>query len=254
MRSPIRTAFYRSFAAVVLLTGLLSSIALPRPQGQTEKIQQSMKGAVLKGKAPVSKEVLKVNLPKPEETTLKNGLRVVLLERHKVPTFAMEMVVLSGGLSDPKDLRGVASYTASLLREGTKTKNSKQIAEAVDSVGATLNANSSLASTISTVSASGLTDNFDQVLSLFSDVILNPAFPKDEVEKYKARQLSQLQFIKSLPQFLSISTFRRAIYGDHPAGELFPPKEAIEKITPETLESFHSTYYRPNNAILAVVG
>ena len=89
----------------------------------------STKGAVLKGKAPVNKEVLKVKLPRGEEATLKNGLRVVLLESDKVPTFNMQMVVLSGGLSDKPDYRGLASSTAALLREGTTKRSSKDIAE-----------------------------------------------------------------------------------------------------------------------------
>src|SRR5687768_14009712 len=72
---------------------------------------QSTKGAVLKGKAPVNKSVLRVKLPKAQEATLANGLRVVLLENHKVPTYTMQMVVLSGGLSDKADYRGLASFT-----------------------------------------------------------------------------------------------------------------------------------------------
>src|SRR5260370_24589694 len=76
---------------------------------------QSVKGADIKGRAPVNKEILKVTLPKGQEVTLPNGLHVVLLESHRVPTFTMQMVVLSGGLSDPSDYHGLASFTAALL-------------------------------------------------------------------------------------------------------------------------------------------
>src|SRR5215471_1701299 len=113
-----------SAARVIIFGALVTAPVLaqnPPPAAQS----QSTKGAVIKGKAPVSKEVLKVKLPKPYETTLKNGLQVVLLPSHKVPTFNMQMVVLSGGFSDPAGQTGAAQFTASLLREGTKTRNSR---------------------------------------------------------------------------------------------------------------------------------
>src|SRR5262245_48097056 len=104
--------------ALVLIV-LVSSVAFGQGGTQTGPGQQTTKGAVVKGKAPVSKEVLKVKLPRAEEATLKNGLQVILLPSHKVPTFNMQLVVLSGGLSDKPDFRGVSGFTAGLLREGT---------------------------------------------------------------------------------------------------------------------------------------
>jgi len=143
----------------------------------------SSKGLVIKGKAPINNEVLKVKLPKAYETTLSNGLQVLVLKEDKLPTFAMQMVILSGGLSDPSDQHGAAQFTTSLLREGTKTRNSRQIAEQSESLGATLGANSALSTPTSIISASGLTDQFDQIMELFADVILNPTFPADELNK-----------------------------------------------------------------------
>jgi len=237
----------------MLLIALVSSLALG--QGGTPTQQQTSKGAVVKGKAPVNKEVLKVKLPRAQEATLKNGLRVVLLEAHKVPTFNMQLVVLSGGLSDKADYRGLASFTATLLREGTTKRSSKDIAEQVDSLGATLTANSGLSSMTSTVSTGGLIENLDQTLDLFADVIRNPTYPQAEVDKYKTRTLAQLQFQRSIPQFLAAEQFQRAIYGaNHPASLVVPPSESIKKLTSKDLADFHAMYYRPNNAILAIVG
>jgi predicted Zn-dependent peptidase len=214
-----------------------------------------MKGAKLKGKVPVNKEVLRVRLPKAQETTLKNGLQVVVLEGfNKVPTFSMQMVILSGGLADPKDQRGLASFTASLLREGAGKRTSREIAEQIDALGATLTAGAGLSSVTTTVSASGLVENLDAVLEIFADVVRNPAFPKEEVEKYKTRLLSQLQFQRSIPQFLAAERFSRVIYGDHPAGLISPPVESVKKTTPEDLAKFHAANYVANNAMLAVVG
>lgn len=237
----------------LMLIVLVSSLALgqggaPAPQ------QQGPKGAVIKGKAPVNKEVLKVKLPRPQEATLKNGLRVVLLPAHKVPTFNMQMVVLSGGLADKPDYHGLASFTATLLREGTAKRSSKDISEQVDALGATLNANSGLSSATTNITSGGLVENLDQTLDLFADVIRNPTFPQAEVEKYKTRMLAQLQSQRANAQFLASEQFQKAIYGNHPASLASPPAESIKKLTTKDLAGFHSTYYRPNNAILAVVG
>jgi zinc protease len=245
---------YNVIVALILIV-LVSSMAFGQGGAQTGPGQQTTKGAVIKGKAPVNKEVLKVKLPRAEEATLKNGLQVILLPSHKVPTFNMQLVVLSGGLSDKPDFRGLSGFTASLLREGTAKRSSKDIAEQVDALGATLTANSGLSSMISTVNTSGLVENLDQTLDLFADVIRNPTFPQAEVDKYKTRTLAQLQFQRSSAQFLALEQFQKAIYGtSHPASLIAPPAESIKKLTSKDLADFHAMYYRPNNAILAIVG
>ena len=237
------------------LSLMLALIALSASVGFAQAQQgQTTKGAVIKGKAPVNKNILKVKLPKAEEATLPNGLRVVLLRNDKVPTFSMQMVVLSGGLADKAEYHGLASFTAALLREGTAKHSSKDIAEQVDALGATLFANSGLSSLTSTVTISGLVENLDQTLAIFADVVRNPSFPQTEVDKYKARTLAQLQFQRSSAQFLAQEQFNKAIYGNHPASLVAPPAESVKKLTSKDLTDFHSTYYRPNNAILTVVG
>ncbi|MBI3940621.1 MAG: insulinase family protein [Acidobacteria bacterium] len=235
-------------AASLAFSSAQAPVPPPGPQGQ------SIKGAVLKGKAPVSKEILKVQLPKPQEVTLQNGLRLIVLENHRVPTFSIQMVFMSGGLADPADHRGLASFTASLLREGTRKLSSREIAEQIESLGAAISAGAGLSSLTTTVGASGLTENLDAILDIFSQVILEPAFPQDEVEKFKNRTLAQLQFQRSLPQFLAQERFSGSIYRNHPAGLVTPPIESIQKTTPEDLARFHGRHYQPNNAMLAVVG
>ncbi len=245
----------KSNIVALILIVLVSSMAFGQGGTQTGSGQPTTKGAVIKGKAPVNKEVLKVKLPRAEEATLKNGLQVILLPSHKVPTFNMQLVVLSGGLSDKPDFRGLSGFTASLLREGTAKRSSKDIAEQVDALGATLTATSGLSSMITTVTTSGLVENLDQTLDLFADVIRNPTFPQAEVDKYKTRTLAQLQFQRSNPQFLAAEQFQRAIYGtSHPASLNSAPAESIKKLTTKDLADFHAMYYRPNNAILAIVG
>ncbi len=249
----MRTIQTRIIAAAVIIT-LASVVVFAQGTTSTGPAGQTTKGAVIKGKAPVNKNLLKVKLPKAQEATLPNGLKVILLESHKVPTFTMQLVVLSGGLADRSDYHGLATFTAALLREGTAKRSSKDIAEQVDALGATLTALSGLSSLTSTVTAAGLVESFDQTLDIFADVVRNPTFPQSEVEKYKTRSLAQLQVQRSNPQFLAQEQFSRAIYGDHPAGLISAPVESIKKLSTKDLANFHSTYFRPNNAILAIVG
>lgn len=243
--------YQRRVAMTLALIGLMSSVVFGQVSGQAPA---TTKGAVIKGKAPVNKDILKVQLPKAQEATLKNGLRVVLLESHKIPTFSMQMVVLSGGLSDPADYHGLASSTATLLREGTTKRSSKDIAEQTEAIGASLFSTSGLSSMTSTVTVSGLTDNLDQIVDIFADVVRNPSFPQDEIEKYKKRTLANLMIQRSSPQFLADEQFSKAIYGDHPAALASTPAESIKKLNTKDLAAFHSTFYRPNNAMLTVVG
>jgi predicted Zn-dependent peptidase len=84
--------------------------------------------------------------------------------------------------------------------------------------------------------------------------VRNPIFPTVEVEKYRTRTLAQLQFQRSSPQFLAQEQFNKAIYGDHPASLVSPPVSSIKRLASKDLVDFHSTYYRPNNSILAIVG
>jgi zinc protease len=243
----------RILAALSLAALLAAPILAQAPPGQQQE-RPSSKGAVIKGKAQVNKDTLKVTLPKPYETKLGNGLQVLILEDHKLPNFNMQMIILSGGMADSDQEVGTAQYVATMIREGTKTRSSKRIAEDTDSLGATLFANAGFSSTTSTVLASGLTDNFDQILELFADVILNPSFPADELTKLKTRSLGQIRLQRSQPGFLAQEKFSKVMYGSHPAGRFALTAEQIQRFTPEMLQKFHQAHYRPNNAIFAIVG
>lgn len=238
------------------LTVFLLSIPLHAQTtgGSQQQTSTPDKGPVIKGKAPVNKETLKVSLPKPYETTLSNGLKVIIYENHKLPTFTMRMVILAGGQQDSDTAIGTASAVADLLREGTKTRTSKQIAEEVDKLGASVSASSDLTSQTSEITASGLKGNFDSVLNIFTDLIMNPTFPTDELEKYKARYLNQMRMQRSQPAFLATEMLMKSLYGNHPATRTSVPADHMKSFSRELLEKFHANYYKPNNAILAIVG
>jgi zinc protease len=206
------------------------------------------------GRAPVNKEILRVQLPRPTVLKLKNGLTIVLEEDHKLPTIAFTIWIRPGQLADPSDLPGLASFTAGMLREGTEKRTSEQIASEVDSLGATLDASSRFGVSYTSVNASGLITDTAKILDLMSDVVLHPNFPASELAKYKQSEGASLEQRLSNPAFLGQQAFRRVIYGDTPMALASATKESIEKISVEDLKRFHAKHYVPGNAILGVTG
>ena len=208
-----------------------------------------------KNKAPVSDEVLRVRLPKPVEMTLSNGLTILVLEDHRLPQVTARLTILgAGALNDPADVPGLANVTAAMLKEGTKTRSSKQIAEQSDELGATIGAQAPWASETTTFTASGLSDNAAQWIPLATDVLLNPTFPESELNKLRQRMKVQLQQQRGQAGFLTQERFSRAVYGNHPAAITSPTPQALDKITPAMLAEWHSARYLPENAILGIAG
>jgi zinc protease len=206
------------------------------------------------GRAPVSNEVLKVKLPRPVEMTLPNGLTLLILEEHRLPTVQYTLWVKNGSISDPKDTPGLASFTADLLREGTAKHNSSQIASELDEMGATFFADAGFGEDLTTVGASGLSQSADKLMEVMSEIVLNPSFPAEEIKKYVAREKAGLMQERSNPGFLARERFAHAVYGDFPAANQAPTNESLGKATPEGLKAFHDKYYAPNNSILAIAG
>lgn len=251
----IRYLMRSLLAASLLFTVLVSALAQGQqaPQGDTKA--EKLSKIERKGRAPLSKEILKVKLPRPVEAKLDNGLTVLILEDHRFPTVSTQFYLIgAGALYEPANMPGLASATAQMLREGTKTRTSKQIAEEVDKLGATLGAGAGFGSIQTVLSASGLSDNFDQWFGLATDVLMNPAFSAEELDKFKKRTIAQLRQQRSSPDFLANEQFSRAVYGNHPAATVAATVESINSMTPEILANWQKTRYAPQNAILGIAG
>jgi zinc protease len=208
-----------------------------------------------KGRAPVSKEVLKITLPRAAEVTLSNGARLMVLEDHRVPSISFEILIIgAGGYYDPPDLPGLADTTASLMDEGTTTKTSEEIARALDTMAAGVSVTASEGSQIATVSGSALSDQMDAVLALAADILLNPKFAEQELELYKTRVRAALEEQRADPSFLAQERYSKAVYGSHPASSIGVTEESLEKMTRERLLAFHRETYVPDHAIIGVSG
>ena len=186
------------------------------------------------------------------EKTLPNGLRVIVTRQTSVPKVSITLTVLSGYSSDPPDLTGLASLTADLIQEGTKTKNSRQIRREVFGMGGSLSAAASQDYT--SVLARGLAEYAPRLLELTADVAMNPTIPEDEVAIIKQQHLQNVAQQKASPQFLSNRTFRRELFGEHPYARTSETEASLNAMDRAKLVAFHRDHYRPNNAFLLIVG
>lgn len=243
----------KSLRWVSLLAFLFLMVTAPLG-GQTQLAAPASK-VEIKNRAPVSRKILRIKLPRPIEAKLKNGLTVMILEDHRSPYVTVQLRIGgAGALFEPRDATGLANATAVMLREGTKTRTSVQIAEAVDRLGASMGAGASFGSPDAVLSASGLSDNLDAWFDLFVDVLLHPTFPAVELEKLKQRQRAELREQRSSPGFLIGESFNRAVYGEHPAAKVAPTMASIDGLSRESLERWHRVRYSPRDAILGIAG
>jgi len=182
-----------------------------------------------------------------------NGLTVLHSENHSLPIVTVSVIVKAGQLDEPKEKAGLASMVAGLLTEGTKSRSAKDISEEADFIGASLNA--SAGGDYITVTLSVLKKDLNKGFELLSDILLNPVFPQEEINRKRERVKGFLRQREEEPAFLADRAFRIEVFGEHPYGRLLEGSpETIDKIKRDDIIKFYSDYLLPNNAILSVSG
>ena len=216
----------------------------------------STSGAVIKGKAPVAKELLKVKLPKPKTFTLKNGVLVFIIEDHRTPAIRLNLQIRAGSIYETKP--GVATSTASMLTEGTKSHTADQIIDETENTGISLSANSGL--DITTISASGLSTNTDMIIGLMSEVLLHPTFPADRLNRNRQGGGGGGGGGRggggggNTPAGMISELSNHIFYGGTKYERMAPKAAERAAIKVEDLNQFYDEFYRPNGAILGVTG
>src|ERR1041385_7312911 len=194
-----------------------------------------------------------VTIPKPVEKTLANGLRVIVVQRSEMPLVTAQLVIKNGGEVDPSEMAGVADMTASLLTRGTSTKSATQIAEAIEALGGTLNSGAGWDS--SSVTTSVLSSRIGPALEIVSDVVRNPAFKDEEIERFRRQSLNLLRNALGTPGSIARFAAGRVVFRDSPYGHpLSGTPESLPRIKRDDIVRIHDTYYRPDNAILVIGG
>lgn len=191
-------------------------------------------------------------LPPYEKFTLPNGLTVYLMEQHEVPMINLSVVVPAGAIYDGTQY-GLASMTANALMHGTQKMNKKQLEEALDFVGASVN-------TYAGKEEAGLTAEFaskdkDLVLGIVRDILLTPTFDDKEFEKEKTLAISQLEQARESPRSVINNYFDRLIFGTHVYANPQTGRSAsVSKLSAADARRFYQAAYMPNGAAIAVVG
>ncbi|MEZ5347309.1 MAG: pitrilysin family protein [Pyrinomonadaceae bacterium] len=202
--------------------------------------------------APGSLGAIPFNIPNPKKTKLSNGLEVVLLEDRRHPIVSLRLAFRSGDINDPREKIGLNSAVASMLNEGTENYSSKELAEEIERLGASLSASDGSDNTI--VKASTLSMYSTKILELMAEMVLSPVFPQKELDLYKQNTIEGLKFQRSQPDFLADEQVARIIYGSHPYGVNSPTADDIAKLERDDLVEFHAKTFLPNNAMLIAVG
>ncbi len=180
---------------------------------------------------------------------------MIVLEDRRVPQVTFQLLIPgAGGYYDPADMSGLASVTAAMMREGTPSRSTLQIAEQLESLASTVTVGTGTASVDATVSGSSLTEHFDATFGIAADVLLNPTFPDAELTRYKERTRAGLLQQRTIAGFLANEMFSRVVYGTHPASRISITAPVLDKLTRTMLVDFHRDRYVPDNAVLAVAG
>ena len=194
-----------------------------------------------------------VTFPPYDIQTLKNGLQVITVLHHEQPAVTMRLLVRAGGANDPDKKRGVSMLVSTLLDQGTTTRTSQQIADQIDSIGGVLGTGSG--DDFTSVSAVVMKDSFGVAMEMVADIVRNPAFAAEEIDRQKQQITSTQQVNANDPDYLASAVFDRLVYGFHPYG--LPGSgtpETMASISRQDLQEFHRQYFVPNNMVLAIVG
>jgi zinc protease len=199
------------------------------------------------GKTPV------LRVPAWTKTTLSNGAQLIVSQKRDLPLVSVTMSFMGGvnQFETPQKL-GVGAATAQMLSEGTTSRSGDQLADAQQLLGTRIVAN--IGGETGTVGFTALSSKLDPALDLLADMLLNPSFPADALERLRAQRLVQLTQAKDQPASIANNVFSRVVYGEeHPYGR-FMTEQTVKAITRDDVVAFHQTYYRPGRATITVVG
>jgi zinc protease len=180
-------------------------------------------------------------------------LRVIVIERRESPLVSAQLIIKHGGEVDPSELAGLADMTASLLTKGTQTRDATQIAEQIESLGASLDSGARWDSSYANVSV--MSSKTQQAMEILADVVRHPTFKSEEVERLRQQYLDNVTLALGDPGSIARLVAARVVFGDSPYGHpISGTTESLTRITAADIAKMHGRYYRPDNAILIIGG
>ena len=205
-----------------------------------------------RARPPAPSEPRPYKLPPVFETSLPNGLTVVMVDDGRIPLVTLRLAFRCGNRRDPKDLPGLTAIVADLLTQGTKNHGFIQIAETVDSMGASLSAASG--ADFLAINGSVQPDQLAALLEIVADAARNAEFSEIDLRLQKQNRRQALARQYAQPAFAASAKFREVLFGAHPYAHLGPTVASLEKMNRQALLDYRDTWLVPNNAFLIMVG
>ena len=204
-------------------------------------------------KIPTPGTIPVLRVPDWTKTQLSNGATLIVSERHNLPLVSFNITFLGGANQfEVANRRGVASLTASMLTEGTKTRTGDQISDALQLLGT--NVSAGVGGEEGSIGFVSTAKNFEPTLAILSDMMLNSTFPAEALDRLRVRTLVNLTQAKDQPAVVSAQVFARVLYGEaHPYGQRMT-ETSVKAITRDDIVAFQKAYYQPGRAIITVVG
>jgi len=191
-------------------------------------------------------------VPAHESYALANGLKVTLVPYGNIPKVTISLALRGGNIDEAKDQLGVADITGELLKEGTTTLSSKEVAEAAARMGSTLAV--TVGADETTAAMDVLSESGPAAVKLLADVVEHPLLPESEIARLKTNILREIAVAKTQPGQIALARFRKLLYGDHPYGDVLPTEETVNKLTIADAKKFYAGNYGASRARLYVAG
>jgi predicted Zn-dependent peptidase len=210
-------------------------------------------GTLDRSKPPTPGPTPTLHVPAWTRSTLANGAELVVSEKHDLPLVSVT-ITFSGGYNqaDPVTRRGLADMTAAMMSEGTRTKDGEALAAALQLLGTTVAVR--IGGETGTIVFQCIASKFPATLDIVADVLVNPSFPVEALERLRAQRLVALVQARDRPGAIASRVFPRLVYGDaHPYGQN-ETEATLKAITRDDVVAFHREYFRPGRALVTVVG
>ncbi len=195
---------------------------------------------------------LKFSIPKSDQVTLKNGMRVYLLEDHELPIVNMTALISAGSIYDPPEMTALAGLTGELVRSGgTESLKPDALDAELEFMASAIE--SGIGEDMGSLSMSTLTKNLNRTLELYADVLMKPGFEQSRLDLAKNSAIDAIRRQNDDPKEIAGREFKRAIYENHPLGRV-ATIESVNLINRQAIIDLHRKYYTPKGIILAVSG